>query len=238
MTNAVKRRSDLVRDGFLIALVAAGGALDAASYLRLHAFTANMTGNTVLLGLALGGLRAGDIEVAAVAVAGFAAGASFGALLGRESSDADPWPATLVRPFALEVVLLAAFATAWAAPPRAIDPRVLLALGACAMGAQSAITHDVHRGGASTTYMSGTLARAMEYLIDSLRFGLRGAAVLNGVAWIVYLIAASLVGTLAAHRGNTGAAAWAVVAIVAVVMFAAPPIVRRSATQTRRSSGA
>src|SRR5215470_8216887 len=43
------------RDGVLLALTFAAGCVDALSYLGLsHVFTANMTGNAVLLGLAIG----------------------------------------------------------------------------------------------------------------------------------------------------------------------------------------
>lgn len=228
MKNLVTRRSDVVRDALLIVLAAAGGALDAASYVRLHAFTANMTGNTVLLGLGLGGVRGLDVQHAAIAVASFAAGAFVGAALGRESSGDDPWPAQLARPFALEVALLVAFAASWTMPSLAVDPRVLLALGACAMGTQSAITHDVHLGGASTTYMTGTLARSMEYVVDSLRFGLRGGALLNAAAWIVYLMSAAAVGALDAHGAGAGWAVWIALAVVVFVMVAGRPLVLRS----------
>jgi uncharacterized membrane protein YoaK (UPF0700 family) len=47
-------RSITIRHGLLLLLSCAAGAIDAISYLGLgRVFTANMTGHTVLLGLAL-----------------------------------------------------------------------------------------------------------------------------------------------------------------------------------------
>jgi uncharacterized membrane protein YoaK (UPF0700 family) len=66
----------------LVLLSAAAGCVDAVSYLGLgHIFTANMTGNTVLLGLSLGqadwhaALRSG------VALVGFIFGVAVGTVI-------------------------------------------------------------------------------------------------------------------------------------------------------------
>ena len=72
------------RDAMVLVLTWAAAGIDAISYLGLgHVFTANMTGNTVLLGLAIGqgqGLAAlGSI----VALAGFALGVAISALVHR-----------------------------------------------------------------------------------------------------------------------------------------------------------
>jgi hypothetical protein len=46
------------RDGLVLVLAGTAGCVDAISYLGLgHVFTANMTGNTVLLGVSLGQLQ-------------------------------------------------------------------------------------------------------------------------------------------------------------------------------------
>jgi hypothetical protein len=63
---------ETVRNAMLVLLSAAAGCIDAVSYLGLgYIFTANMTGNTVLLGLSLG--RAGWQEAlrSGVALVGF-----------------------------------------------------------------------------------------------------------------------------------------------------------------------
>ncbi|HZO94161.1 MAG TPA: YoaK family protein [Candidatus Baltobacteraceae bacterium] len=230
----MKRRSDTVRDAFLVALAACGGAMDAASYLRLHAFTANMTGNTVILGLSAGGRHLADTVHAGLSIAAFAAGAFVGTLVGAESSEKDPWPAKVAVPFVVEIALLLAFAVCWTLLP-APDPALLLAVGSAAMGVQSGITHDVHLAGASTTYMSGTLARTMEFFADTLRFGFNGGMVLNGVTWVVYLAAALAVGGLDERGGNVAVVLWAIPVVVAAVALGARPAVRAARVREQAS---
>lgn len=60
---------------YLLALSLAAGVVDAVSYVGLgKVFTANMTGNTVLLGVALARGTGGDAARAAAALGGFCAG--------------------------------------------------------------------------------------------------------------------------------------------------------------------
>lgn len=77
--------------------------IDALSYLGLNrVFTANMTGNTVLLGIALAELDGDAIRRSILALAGFLAGAAAGAwIVERDHSDCLwPWSVTF---FALDV---------------------------------------------------------------------------------------------------------------------------------------
>ena len=209
---------NLIRDALLVVLAACAGALDATAYLRLHAFTANMTGNTVLFGLALGGRHFGDATHSASALGAFVAGAFVGTLLGRKAGPDDRWPAAVVRSFALEIALLLAGAALWQARVEsgALDLAILTS-AAAAMGVQSAITRHVHGAGASTTYMSGTVAHIGEYVADTMRLGFRGGLALNGAVWVVYLGSAYGVGTLDVHGGNVGALLWIVALVVLVV---------------------
>src|SRR6266851_9068882 len=72
----------LGRDGMLLVLTWAAGSVDAISYLGLgHVFTAMMTGNTVLLGLAIGQGEILAVLRSVLALAGFVAGAGIGAMV-------------------------------------------------------------------------------------------------------------------------------------------------------------
>src|ERR1700730_10245310 len=83
------------------------GLIDAASVLGLgHVFTANMTGNVVFLGFALGGAAGFSLGASLVALAAFMAGAVLGGVLvqpGANVRDAR-------RAFVVEVVALVAAA--------------------------------------------------------------------------------------------------------------------------------
>ena len=75
----------------LLALTFSTGTVDAVSYLALgHVFTANMTGNIVLLGFGIA--RAGGLPVLApvISTAAFALGSGFGGILARRVGDRHP----------------------------------------------------------------------------------------------------------------------------------------------------
>jgi uncharacterized membrane protein YoaK (UPF0700 family) len=139
-------------------LSGAAGYLDAVGYLTLGLFTANMTGNTVLLGIALGRGRIPAVTHALLALVAFLAGgvcATAILLKGRRLGYA----------FALEAVLLLAALAAWsrlgAGPPAAGIPGrlapLLIVLLASAMGAQSAAVRRVGEQRISTPYVTGLL---------------------------------------------------------------------------------
>jgi uncharacterized membrane protein YoaK (UPF0700 family) len=66
----------------LLALAFAAGSIDALSYLGLgRVFTANMTGNTVLLGVAVATGTSADTLRAVAALGGFVLGGAVGILL-------------------------------------------------------------------------------------------------------------------------------------------------------------
>jgi uncharacterized membrane protein YoaK (UPF0700 family) len=72
----------------LLALTFSTGTVDAVSFLALdHVFTANMTGNIVLLGFGIA--RAGGLPVLApvISTAAFALGSGFGGILARRMGD-------------------------------------------------------------------------------------------------------------------------------------------------------
>ena len=157
-----------MRDALLLALTAAAGWTDAISYAALgHVFTANMTGNLVLLGLALARVEATTVERSAVALAGFAAGAALGSAVTR-SAHSGPWPSRVTAALGAEAALLIAFAALWAgggaAGPGA-GPDGLIALAALGMGAQSAAVRRLAVPGVTTTFVTGTITALMAGLV-------------------------------------------------------------------------
>src|ERR1051326_4552257 len=99
------------RDALLLILTWAAGAVDALSYLGLgHVFTAMMTGNTVLLGLAL---AQGEVLAALrsiIALTGFSIGVFIGAMIVERESGPPDWPAAVTVAIAVEAAILGIFA--------------------------------------------------------------------------------------------------------------------------------
>lgn len=155
------------RDALVLLLAWAAGSVDAIGYFGLeHVFTANMTGNTVLLGLALGQGHVLDVVRNLVALAGFVAGLGIGALMG-EGGKTGEWDRRVTWIIALEAAALAAFTVTWHVSdfphgPGALE--LLIVLAAFAMGLQSVGVRRLSLPGVATTYVTGT----MTFLISGL----------------------------------------------------------------------
>jgi uncharacterized membrane protein YoaK (UPF0700 family) len=154
----------------LLALTWAAGNIDAISYFGLgHVFTAMMTGNTVLLGLAL---AQGEVLAALrsiLALVGFSVGVFVGALIVERESQPQDWPAVVTNAIGLEAVILAIFAGTSFLTGGAGVTYFLIFLFATAMGIQSAAVRRLGVPGIATTYITGTLTSLMVDLLGWLR---------------------------------------------------------------------
>ncbi|HEV2439785.1 MAG TPA: YoaK family protein [bacterium] len=165
------------RKRLVLLLAGAAGCLDAVGYLMLGLFTANMTGNTILLGLSVGREAWADAVHNVVAIAAFVCGAGAGTAATRGA-------ARIARGLGLEAAVLAAAVGVWAffgAPRgRIAEPAAywLIALLSAAMGMQSATVRRVGEHRVATTYVTGTLTTlATDTASDLLdRWMTRGAA--------------------------------------------------------------
>ncbi|MBV9120593.1 MAG: DUF1275 domain-containing protein [Chloroflexi bacterium] len=175
-----------VRDILLLVLTINAGAVDVLSYLGLQrVFTANMTGNMVLLALSAGsGEEFGAIR-AACACLGYVAGALTGARLVNVTRTPEVWPRRVTEAIYLELALLALVAIGWhltATAPARPWLEVLIAVSACAMGLQSAAAARLAVPGISTTYVTGTLTSLMAELAalsGRSSWGLRAGVVVS-----------------------------------------------------------
>jgi uncharacterized membrane protein YoaK (UPF0700 family) len=157
----------------LLLLAWAAGNVDASTFAGLgHVFTANMTGNTVLLGLALG---QGELLTALrslTALAGFILGAAAGTGIARTGPGRGTWTASATRTVLAEAVVLAVLAVARAIAGPDLGSGwayVLIGLSGLAMGLQSAAVRHVNVAGASTTYITGTLTILVGSLVERQR---------------------------------------------------------------------
>jgi uncharacterized membrane protein YoaK (UPF0700 family) len=147
------------RDLLLVALTFAAGAVDAVAFLGLHVFTAVMTGNLVLLGVAIGQGAFRNALRGLVAVGGYGIGVLAGArivgVLPRETL----WSPAVTRALVVEAALQALFLGGWIltdASPDGLAAVALIAISGIAMGLQAATTRGFAPG-RSTTYLTGTL---------------------------------------------------------------------------------
>ncbi len=228
-----------VRDAMLVMLSLAAGCVDAVGYLGLgQIFVANMTGNTILLGLALGQAKAQAALRAVVALAGFVVGVAAGAAIVGPGRERFAWSPAVTAALALELVVLVAFAVGWflaEAEPAGLAVYPLIVLPSLAMGVQSAAVRRLGIPGVATTYITGTLTDLTEGAIARLRPAVsddersertmpsaRGL-VLPADVWLAYGAGAVIVGIIAV-RWPSGVlsvpiAVLALVVVIAVARF-------------------
>jgi uncharacterized membrane protein YoaK (UPF0700 family) len=137
----------------------AAGSSDALAYLTLgNVFTSAMTGNTVLLCIAVGQGRLAATLQSFTAFAAFVLGAALAAALTRRPVPEQRVP-RLMPLLLLEIAFLAAFVTVWFATERASESAryVLIALSALAMGVQGVTARQINVPQVNTIVFTTTI---------------------------------------------------------------------------------
>ncbi|MFE2068085.1 YoaK family protein [Streptomyces sp. NPDC059467] len=139
----------------LITATAVSGLIDAVSYLGLgHVFTANMTGNVVIIGFAAVGVPGFSVLGSLVSLAAFLVGAGVAGRLETAMRHRTP-PSRLRRVLALETALLAVATTVAFAADHAVH--ALIALIALAMGLRNGTVRKLAVPDMTTTVLTLTL---------------------------------------------------------------------------------
>jgi|SRR5271156_4067129 len=200
------------RDVRLLFLAASAGSADGWSYFGFgHAFVANMTGNTVLLGLAVF-QNHGDMLHPAIALGCYAAGAVIGSLLTGRVKPGAVWSKAISWTLMVEALLLLAAEAGWIAihihMGHSPSLELLLATVALAIGMQSGAMVQLKIPGIVTTYITGTwttmlsglvrLARHEQQPEQEAEFEKRLA--MQAAVLAVYFLAAVLTGWLFRYR--------------------------------------
>jgi uncharacterized membrane protein YoaK (UPF0700 family) len=200
----------LERDFLLILLAVASGSADAWSYIGLgHAFVANMTGNTVLIGLAL--FAGHDLPARLISLVCYLPGVALAAWLTRRVPSGALWPDSVSWTLLLEGSMLAGAEAGWSALhhephlPHSTIP-LLLGIVAFAIGMQSGAMLQLEIPGIVTTYITGTWTNLVSGLTtfrsrergkplgERVRFEER--LVMQGAVVAAYLASAVLAGWL------------------------------------------
>jgi len=194
----------------LLALTFTTGLVDAASYLGLgHVFTANMTGNIVLLGFGIAGSGGLPVLAPLVSLGAFLVGAGAGGVLAAKRTNGDP--GRLARALAIEVSAIGVavvVALAIDVQPNRVSGDLVIALLALAMGVRNATVRRIGAADLTTTVLTMTLTGlAAESPVaggrgeGSARRIMAVVAMLSGAVAGALLLKASLALPLAAAAG-------------------------------------
>jgi len=178
------------------------GLVDAASYLGLgHVFSANMTGNIVLLGFGIA--KAGDLPLIAplVSLFAFLAGAAAGGALAIRAGRRQKAHLHFALGLEFGCVAAAAIFSAFAHPhPATIAAGVVIALLALGMGIRNATVRRISVPDLTTTVLTMTLTGLAA---DSPLGGGSGAGTARRSSAVIALLAGALVGALLLKIGLT-----------------------------------
>jgi uncharacterized membrane protein YoaK (UPF0700 family) len=200
----------------LAGLTAVSGLLDAVSYLALgHVFTANMTGNVLLLGFAAAGAAGFSVAASLCALAFFLAGAVTGGVLAQRvpalrslALAAMAVEAGLTLTAALVAAVVGGIGTGW--------PRFsVIAILAFTVGTRNAAVRRLRVPDMTTTVLTTTLTGLAS---ESSLAGGSSPHVGNRVTSVLALFGGALAGAiLVLHAG----AAWSLGAAAIVVVSSA-----------------
>lgn len=150
------------RNTALIFLCLSAGIVDVIGYLSLgHVFTANMTGNIVLLGIAAGSSLQLTALHSIIALSGFVLGVLLAVVIGG-NHEKTFWPKAVTRIFIIELMILLLFALMTIFPYTQGAYFMLIILLSMAMGMQTAAARKLNVAGISTTVLTSTLANLFE----------------------------------------------------------------------------
>jgi uncharacterized membrane protein YoaK (UPF0700 family) len=219
----------------LLVLTFTTGLVDAVSYLGLgHVFTANMTGNIVLLGFGIAGSGGLPVVAPLVSLGAFLVGAGAGGVLA--SRFGDHHPGHIARALAIEVSLVVAAAVLAAAidvHPGSLSGDAVIALLALAMGVRNATVRSIGVPDLTTTVLTMTLTGLSA---DSPVFGGSGKGSARRIAAVLAMLIGALVGALLLRVSLVlPLAAAGALALLTWLVYV--PAARREAGETANSGG-
>lgn len=219
-SGALNERAD-IRDTLVILLALSAGAVDAISFLGLGgAFSANQTGNVVLLGAAIGNGFSEQLLRSGAALAGYVAGVYLAARAVRDEPDG-LWPGWLTRGLLVVALIEGVVLAGWlasAGDPSLAGQAALLGIFALAMGAQGAMVHRLGLAGVTTTYVTGTLTGFLSELATESGSGRNRLQRLSMV--LALFIGAAAAALLVVHARETAALLPPLLTVAAVAVAA------------------
>ncbi|WP_145412821.1 YoaK family protein [Paenibacillus xylanexedens] len=153
----------------MLLLCMSAGMVDVIGYLGLgHVLTANMTGNIVLLGIAIARAQEFVVLRALLALIGFIAGNAIAAHMLGKVKIKNGWSPQVTAVFTVESILLLLFAVLMLTPFSEQLSYLLIVLLAVAMGMQTTAARRIGIAGISTTVLTNNLAAVIEDAVSIL----------------------------------------------------------------------
>ncbi len=208
----------------LLSLTLTTGMIDAVSFLGLgRVFTANMTGNVVLLGFGIAG--AGGLPVLAplVSLAAFVVGARVGGLLSARLASRHPMD--LGTALVIEIVFTVVASVILAAVdvrPGTVSAGIVIALLAFAMGVRNATVRRIAVPDLPTTVLTTTLTGlAAEFTLR--RDGDGAVSTARRAAAVITMFLGALIGALLVKSSPALSAALSAVLVLVTLLAYVPP---------------
>jgi uncharacterized membrane protein YoaK (UPF0700 family) len=159
----------------LVLLACVAGSVDVMSYYRLgNVFTANMTGNTILLGLSIGQGNVASSLQRMAALAGFFSGALIGAYIIENTKNG--WSHYITLSVAIETLIIFVLVVIWIKEEKITNNYVLyvsIILAGISMGIQSATIRHLNIPGIITTFLTGTITSLGMSTIKGIKGGFK-----------------------------------------------------------------
>ncbi|NGZ77745.1 YoaK family protein [Saccharibacillus alkalitolerans] len=158
------------RGGIVLLLCLSAGIVDVIGYIHLgQVFTANMTGNIVILGMSFANVAELSLLRAGLACIGFIAGNAAAAFLLSGDKAKGFWPARITLILFIQLGLYSIFAAICGPVMTETLLHVLIMLLSSAMGMQTTAARKLGVAGISTTVLTNNLASAIEDFVVFFR---------------------------------------------------------------------
>jgi uncharacterized membrane protein YoaK (UPF0700 family) len=208
----------------LLVLTLTTGIIDAVSYLGLgRVFSANMTGNVVLLGFGIAGTGGLPVIAPLVSALAFVVGAAVGGRLGTAIGGQRRRQVTVTLAIEATLVVVAGVLAAVVdVRPGHVSGDVVIALLALAMGVRNATVRRLAVPDLTTTVLTMTLTGLAA---DSRLSGGSGKGTVRRLAAVASMLVGAIIGALAVKSGLVlplfGAAVLALAALAGYLRYSA-----------------
>ncbi|HTK06741.1 MAG TPA: YoaK family protein [Ktedonobacteraceae bacterium] len=229
---------------FILLLTWTAGCVDAISFMRFTVFPANMTGNTVLIGISLGTAQMQRLLYSGTALLVYSLGVFIASLIikgeGQRHPSTQPFSITMgIETCLILSIVLLQFLPQQFFPHTQSYSLLVIALSALTMGMQSATAHRFGVAGIATTYITGTITTMVMGAAEQSYARLvpdereiasvsqeRHHLAIQGSTWLIYVSAAAFAAVTETHIPAIAT----VLPLISSILVVAGALVKRPAS--------